>query len=182
MSDAGNYDRGGVLDAARRYVRAGISVFPVKPDGSKSPAFPGWRAFSERLPTDIELRRWFGAADHYGIGVPGGPASGNLIVYDFESAAVWGAWLAKAAGTPLAGMLARSPVVRTPSGGRHVWVRLPSPQPGKVLARDANRGTLIETRGYGQYVVAPGSPARCHQLNVPYQFEQTGWLNLEAAA
>ena len=50
------------------------------------------------------------------------------------------------------------------------------PEPGRVLARDRDGGVLIEIRGEGHQVVAPGSPSKCHPLNVPYRFERAGWL------
>jgi putative DNA primase/helicase len=164
------------LEAAQAYVANGLSVIPVRPDGSKAPAFPGWRAFAYRQPYDLELRRWF-AVPFYGVGVVCGPASGNLVVYDFESQDVWSKWVERAAGTPLAGLLKTCPVVVTPSGGRHVWVRLAAPAPGKVLARTPAGKTLIEIRGEGHQVLAPGCPGRCHPSGKCYCFESAGWLS-----
>lgn len=160
------------LDYALAYVSAGLSVIPVRCDGTKAPAFKGWREFARRQPTGLELRRWF-AVPHYGVGVVCGPASGNLVVWDFESDAVFRAWSASPAAT---GFLSTAPVVATPSGGRHVWVRMAAPTPGRVLARDAAGGVLIEIRGEGHQVLAPGCPAKCHETGRPYLFERAGWL------
>jgi hypothetical protein len=41
----------------------------------------------------------------------------------------------------------------------------------------AKNETLIEVRGQGHYVLAPGCPIGCHQLNKPYTFEAKGWLS-----
>jgi len=79
---------GNTLAVAKSYIALGLSIIPVKADGSKTPAEHGWREFTTRLPTDTELQGWFGTQGHCGIGIPGGPASGNLVVLDFKK------WLA----------------------------------------------------------------------------------------
>jgi hypothetical protein len=166
-----------VLEWARRYVAAGLSVIPVRRGGSKAPVYAGWREYSDRLPTDDELVAWFKDGKH-GIGVPGGKASGNLAVMDFEfKAGVDGfaRWSA-ALSVTLSGMAEGCPVILTPSGGRHIYVRLPEPVPGGVLAKTESGLTLIEVRGAGNFVVAPGSPADCHESGKPYTFEKMGWL------
>jgi hypothetical protein len=167
-----------VLDYARKYVAAGLSVIPVRADGSKAPKVAGWREFSNRLPTDAELVAWFGGPDPVGIGVVPGPASGNLVVLDFEckggmpAYAEWRASLSP----ELAEALAECPVVRTPSGGRHVWVRLAAPCGGGRLARYSKGTTKIEVRGEGHQVLAPGCPPQCHKSGLTYEFENAGWL------
>lgn len=166
-----------VLEWARRYVAAGLSVIPVRRGGSKAPAFGGWRDYSDRLPTDKELTDWF-AGERYGIGVPGGKASGNLAVLDFEARTGGDGYerLRAELSDRLRAVVSGCPVIVTPTGGRHVYVRLPEPTPGGVLAKTAAGLVLIEVRGAGHFVVAPGSPADCHATGKPYTFEQTGWL------
>ena len=44
--------------AAIAYRELGISTFPVKVNGTKEPAFSGWREYAERLPTVEEIRSW----------------------------------------------------------------------------------------------------------------------------
>jgi hypothetical protein len=166
-----------ILDTAREYVAGDISVIPVRADGSKAPKLPGWRAYAERRPTAAELSAWFGSDSNVGIGIPCGPASGNLAVLDFESAEVWRKWYATIPADT-ADILDGCPIVRTPSGGAHVWCRLPDPVPGTVLARTHDKGTLIEVRGEGHQVIAPGSPAACHPIGKPYTFEQRGFLDV----
>lgn len=167
-----------VLEWARRYVAAGLSVIPVRADGSKAPAFQDWRQYTDRRPTDDELVKWFDAGREFGIGVVPGPASGNLAVLDFEvrdGVNAYDVWRAEI--TPKqAELLARCPVIVTPSGGRHVWVRGSVPHKGTVLARNAAGMVLIEVRGTGQQVLAPGCPPACHKSGKPYAFEAHGWL------
>lgn len=65
--------------------------------------------------------------------------------------------------------------MRSGGGGAHVYIRLSEiPPGGKRLAERPTSDPmkpklLIETRGTGNYVVAPGSPAECHQSGRPYE-------------
>ncbi len=167
---------GDTFGAATAYITAGLSVIPVRTDGSKAPLLPGWREYAERPPSAAELYRWFGSGRAAGIGIPGGQASGNLAVLDFETAGVYTAWLALLSSSELAA-LSRSPVVRTPSGGVHVYVRLHEPVKGCRYARTAAGKCLIEVRGCQHFVVAPGSPLTCHPTGKPYMLEHLGWLD-----
>lgn len=166
-----------VIDWARWYISHGLSVIPVRADGSKAPAVAGWRVYSDRLPADGEVAGWFPDGTRYGLGVVPGAASGNLVVLDFECRdghPAYAEWAGKRAdGLDLAGC----PVVRTPSGGRHVWVRLPAPLAGGVLARYADGRVKVEIRGAGHQVLAPGCPAGCHRSGDRYRFESPGWLS-----
>jgi putative DNA primase/helicase len=164
------------LDHARRHVAAGLSVIPVRGDGSKAAAVAGWREFSDRRPTEAELAAWFRYPARHGIGIPGGPASGNLVVLDFEVLGAFLRW-GQALRDDERAALAGSPVICTPKGGRHVYVRTVEPVKGCKLARTAAGETVIETRGCQHYVVAPGSPAACHPTGRPYTVARAGWLN-----
>lgn len=167
-----------VLDHAKRLREAGLSVIPVKADGSKSPMLAGWRKYSIDLPIDALVESWFGGDTVVGIGVCPGPASGNLVVLDFEcknGKSAYHEWIEKLP-PELVAWLAKCPMVKTPSGGRHVWVRLDSPQSGGRLARYANGTTKVEVRGEGHQVLAPGCPLSCHKSGEPYIFERFGWI------
>jgi len=162
-----------VLSWARRYVAAGFSVFPIRANGEKAPAVSTWTPYQQRRPTDDELANWF-ADDSYGIAIVCGAVSGGLVVMDFETEKAFSEWLVYA--EPLADEIGRSPLVVTPSGGRHLYLRCPNPPRNLKLARDESGETSIETRGGGGYVLAPGSPAGCHELNKTYEWERYGWL------
>ena len=162
-----------ILQAARWYVGQGISVIPVKADGSKSPAEGGWRKFADAMPTDDHLTRWFGDPKRIvGVGIPCGPASGNLVVLDFEcdKESAYTEWLARLPEN-LRDAVRLFPTVTTPSGGKHVWVRLAAPQPGGKLARYTAGKTKIEIRGEGHQVLAPGCPAECHKTGKLYEWD-----------
>jgi hypothetical protein len=182
-----------VLQRARTYVKAGISVLPVKRDGSKRPdptdlprirnangdmEQASWKPLQERLPTDEELQIWFGGSKPAGIGVISGQVSGGLeqIDFDVQCAKVFPKWQALVA-KQAPGLLERLSIVRTPrkpTGGRHVRYRCPDveiPSSTKLAIDPKLPGkerTLIETRGEGGYAIAPGSPCACHETGNPY--------------
>lgn len=167
------------IEHARKYRAAGLSPIPVKADASKSPAYTGWRTFSNELPSVEQVEEWFADGRH-GIGIVPGPASGNLVVLDFENKPgkenAYTQWLKRL--TPaLSADLNKCPVVTTPSGGRHVWVRLAASQEGGKLARYQDGSTKVEIRGEGHQVLAPGCPLSCHKSGQPYVFENRGWLD-----
>lgn len=168
-----------VLLAARAYVAAGLSVIPIRADGSKAPKLDRGEVeqYRERFPTDDELARWFAPDKPVGLAVVCGKVSGNLAVLDFETAAAWERWLDRVSGTPLAAAVPGMPRVVTPKGGRHLYCRLLEGwAAGAKLAMRSKSETLIEIRGQGHYVLAPGCPPACHPLNKPYQFEAKGWM------
>src|SRR5262245_29665642 len=57
------------LAAGRAYLRGGLSVIPVRPDGSKAPAISSWGEYQTRLPTEDEVRHWWGGKTLAGIAV-----------------------------------------------------------------------------------------------------------------
>ena len=159
-----------ILAIARQYVAWGISVIPVKSDGTKSPAIRGWRTYSTERPSEATLQQWFGTPG-YGIGIPCGPASGHLVVLDFEfhETSAFDEWFVRL--TPDLQTLVRCfPTVTTPSGGKHLWVRLAESQLGGKLARYAAGKTKIEIRGEGHMVLAPGCPRSCHKSGRLYEW------------
>lgn len=174
-----------LLEVARHYLAAGLSVIPVRADGSKAPKLPRWEVYGDERPTPVQLVRWFGQGESGGIGIPGGPASGNLTVLDFETADVWQTWLRSLTDEQRA-VADGCPLARTPRGGAHLYVRLELPTRGVVLAQRSDGAdaagrpkvkTLIETRGHGQQVLAPGCPPECHELGIPYTWERTAWVD-----
>jgi hypothetical protein len=158
------------LAAARRYRSLGLSVIPIRPDGRKAPALDSWKEFQRRLPTERELVEWFDRDSPPGVAVVCGRVSGGLEVLDFETDASYREWAALVEGEA-PGLLASLPRARTPRGGRHVYVRTPNPGPNRKLARDEGGATLVEVRGQGGYVLAPGCPAVCHPGGGLYVWE-----------
>jgi len=167
------------LDAARKYIAAGLSVIPIMPNGTKAPALSKGepQKYRERFATEEELVKWF-SDGKFGVGIVCGPISGNLAVMDFETDKSWEQWLERMQAADLSSLLNTAPIIRTPKGGRHVYCRIAEGWVGgSKLARKKNKDTLVEVRGNGHYVLAPGSPPACHPKNVGYEFIAEGWLN-----
>lgn len=183
-----------VLETALSYLDAGLSVIPVRANGTKAPLLPDWRQFGARRATRAEAAAWWHPDVVCGIGITGGAASGNLGVLDFEAWAAYLAWL-RSLPPHLEALTRRCPLVQCPRGGAHLYARMTDPVPGMVLARhvpdphdvDERTGrpkarTLIEVRGDGHQVVAPGSPAQCHPENREYEWLRRGWLDSAVTA
>jgi hypothetical protein len=181
------------LHTALSYHAAGISIIPVRRDGTKAPdagLLPlapdldtgkhrrSWDPFKERLPTHAEVRNWFDRSEPPGIGAVGGRVSGNLEQLDFDGLAdeIFPQWR-ELVEAERPGLVARLNVTRTPRrpAGYHVRYRCSGANiPGNTkLARDPaappGEQVLIETRGEGGYAVTPGSPAECHATGGTYE-------------
>ena len=76
-----------VMDFAKKYIGAGISIIPIRRDGSKAPYVRKWTPYQQHLANDLELRQWFAQKQPYGIGVVCGAVSGNLETLDFDEEA-----------------------------------------------------------------------------------------------
>ncbi|MGH4030848.1 bifunctional DNA primase/polymerase [Actinomycetota bacterium Odt1-20B] len=156
------------LDTAAR----GWHVFPLRPD-DKRPAghaerfcygtgrcAAGHRKPEQRATTNPDLVTAAWSTWPYNIGIATGPS--GLLVVDLDvlkgeeqEGAPDGATslqaLCERAGEPLPATYQ----VRTPSGGQHLYFTQPE---GVRLHSSAGRlGHRIDTRGWGGYVVAPGS-------------------------
>jgi len=159
------------LEYALTYLDAGLSVVPIRTDGTKAPP-DKWKVYQSRQATPSEVRGW--AAKGYGLAVVGGAVSGNLELIDFETVAVFEAWTGLVV-PELPGLLHRLTVVHTPgadeAGGRHVWARCSEGKiPGSTkLAFDSGGEILIETRGEGGYALVPGCPPACHPSGRTYR-------------
>jgi putative DNA primase/helicase len=189
--DAGNANLA-VLDAAFAYLRAGLSLIPIKRDGSKQPAWdllprepdPNrpdrlkavWKPFMERRPTEDEVRRWFSGEKPPGLAIISGKVSHNLEIldFDYEAEAIFPEFciLVERERPGLIGVLS---IGKSPKPGFHVRYRCTEVQiPGNVVlaldpSRDESEQTLIELRGEGNYTLAPGCPAECHQTGRLYE-------------
>lgn len=175
-----------IYEEALRLVHSGLSVIPIRADGTKRPwvdAMPNheWGYLQERPPTDSEVRAWWANGEPKGIALIAGAVSGNAELIDFDDTALvdlWLPWVRDAAP----GLIERLAVVRTPRPGFGVWYRCEAPVPGnQKLALgwrdevDATTGeitkkkkALIETRGEGGYALIPPSPPECHPTHREY--------------
>jgi P4 family phage/plasmid primase-like protien len=174
-------ERGDVV-AALAYLRAGVSVIPIRADGSKAPVGK-WKQFQKRRATEADVARWINAG--LGVAIVCGEIS-ELEVLDFDAPEMFERWR-ELVEVDHPGALEQVAVIQSPRAewGRHVYLRRTKPHGNRKLAerwaRDDSgrlrlneRGkpwaeTLIETRGEGGYVLAPGCPPQCHPTGGTYR-------------
>jgi hypothetical protein len=136
------------FDLANKYRKKGWSIFPVilteDPSGKvqKKPAVP-WREYIDRLPTEYELKEWFGPERYNGIGLATGAVSG-VVVIDVEAEAE----------PETVEFFNRTPFAsRTISGGWHFYYKATEALRNTVRLDDK----LVDFRGDGGFVVLPPS-------------------------
>ncbi len=167
------------LEHAQTYHRAGLSVIPIKPNGTKAPAI-NWKEFQSRFPTDEELEVWW-SSPGLGIAIITGEVSGFLQVIDFDAPPnkQFGELIRAELGEELVKSM---PLISTPRpGGFHLYFRCPGLFQGNtVLAqkKDAEGKviTTVETRGDGGYTLTVGCPSGCHRSGNTYELKR-GSLN-----
>jgi hypothetical protein len=175
------------IASAKNYLSQGLSVIPIRLDGSKEPAI-AWKPYQTQLASQSLVEKWFGQ-ETSGIGVVTGEISGNLTIIDFdEDAEVAFSKFWEIVSGNHKSIADRVMVVRTPRPGYHVWFRqsksvggsrvlaYSSPQAIEDQSTDSKMSKLlpkvmIETRGEGAYVIAPGSPLDVHPIQQPYEIK-----------
>ncbi len=185
-----------VSDIAKIWAAAGLSVVPIRPDGSKAPTIE-WTEFQTRILTAEEIDRVFRPG--LGIAIVGGEISGNLEFLDLDvpkdelsnpihllnelgernpepSTCIYEAWL-DCLDPEMIDLVGTLPIVRTPGGGVHLYYRCVKIQGNQKLAMQVNPpgikpalSTIGETRGRGGYVLVPGCPPECHPTGKTYEF------------
>jgi hypothetical protein len=150
---------------ATEYRDAGISIVPIRLDGSKEPALDRWKPYQSRIANDEELLEWFSHGCH-GVGLVCGLISGGLEVLDFDDCRLYEPWRQQ-----VKSIVERLPVVETGGGGWHVLFRCNEIGGNIKIASDPQRRekkTLIETRGEGGLIVAEANPCAVHKSGLPY--------------
>jgi hypothetical protein len=161
--------------AATAYVKAGLSLIPIRADGTKMPAFERlprrwcpetrtekrrWAVYREHPPTAAELDCWFlddRNRSDCGMSILAGAISGNLEIIDLDNWSVVEPW-EKLVEKQAPGLLEKLVRVRTPRPGMHVYYRCKtiggSTKVARVPETDTTTGklkpkTIIETKGEG---------------------------------
>lgn len=176
------------LDTALLTAERGWRVFPLVPRTKKRPVFEQWERHASTDPSRI--RAFWTRRPDCNIAIACGPS--GLLVMDLDQPKPHqppplGLGRGETAtGAQALGLLAQrgghEPVpatytVRTPSGGTHLYYR--APRTPRLGCTQGSLGPLIDTRGHGGYVVAPGSitPEGSYELvddREPAQLP--GWL------
>lgn len=132
-------------DAALALAKRGFKVFPIKAGAKSPPLLVNWPALATARPIFL----WDTAPADSNIGIH----CAGLLVLDVD--------VAKGGADSLAYLqavydLPDTLTTITPSGGKHLFYRLPAGHPG--VANSVERiGKGIDVRSTGGYVVAPGS-------------------------
>ncbi len=194
-------EQSAVRKAAFAAIAAGVSVIPIRADGSKEPALATWIPYQREIASAEQIGKWFPVGDVYpvfGLAVVGGAVSGNLECLDFDDKDVAKEFNQVCRDNSIGEIIEKLKVVTaTPSGGHHAWFRcaasagtntrlawkLVDSEEGAAGARFIEgkwrkRKILIETRGEGGYALVPPSPAACHPDGRSYRFVRGGWDSL----
>ena len=139
------------------YARIGAALFPL-PAGSKSP-IGIVASFARDCSTDpAQWDRWADANPGCNWGMVAGPSGMIICDIDVKTSgrdAAWAAWdkVCKSWGYPEA----LAPHVQTPSGGWHVYLKVPKGTNARALRQpDALKG-LINIRAGNGFVLIPPS-------------------------
>lgn len=155
----------------------GLSVLPIKADGSKQPALGSWKIYQERQPSLREIAAWF-CLPHVGLALVTGRVSGGLEALDFDDPAAYAAWLKHVHADPklttLCDFVSAGYEEQTPAGGRHLLYICEQIEGNQKLASRPVEGpqrvkTLIETRGEGGLIIVDPSGGTVHPSGKPYR-------------
>ena len=157
--------------AALAYAAFGLSVLPLV---GKRPALKAWKAFQEHPASRGEIRAWAARGLFGNVGIVCGPASGNIVILDFDGVEGYAEFLRRF--PPLGDTC----TVATGSGvGTHVYLRVRTlPEPMKALNTPVGN---VEILSKGNLVAAPPSrhprTGRIYTLMRPLEVLETDHLD-----
>lgn len=141
------------LEQAKMWKKLGIATIPIR-FRDKRPELKSWQEFQKRLPTDIELSKWFSGPFH-NLGIVVGWR--NLVVIDFDNDTEYARWQLWIARRPIYRWIRQTLHVKT-ARGVHVYVTTSQPAQNAKLPG-------IDVKAVGGYVLAPPS---VHPSGVEY--------------
>ncbi len=163
-------------------LEAGMSVLPIRPDGTKQPALSCWKRYQQELPTEAFVEEWFRHPQR-GLALVTGHISGGLIALDFDDLATFDAWLRRIRREQtlyaLYEFIASGYEERTPKNGRHLLFRCPaafggSQRPGnqrlalRPVPEPQRFQVLAETREEGGIIIVDPSHGGVLPSGKPY--------------
>jgi hypothetical protein len=155
-----------MIKAANYYTKQGFSVIPI--GENKRAVFP-WTEFQSRIMDDATIQHQFTNERCKNIAIIGGGVSGGLEIIDVDLKYDVSGTLWERLKESLKDLMPLLYVVRTKSGGYHLYYRCELVEGNQKLAMrhatkeelidtpHAKEIVLIETRGEGGYVLAPPS-------------------------
>ncbi|MEM1532302.1 MAG: bifunctional DNA primase/polymerase [Nitrososphaerota archaeon] len=147
-----------------KYLELGFSIIPVKPL-DKSPAVK-WKEYEYRKPSGEEVSKWMRLwRMGYNVGVICGEVS-DLAVIDLD---IYNNPAVKNL-IDVEKLSRETFVVKTPSGGWHIYLRLRNKSYASFNVMSGGKA-LVEVRGNGRYVLAPPSVAVSKLTGKPEPYE-----------
>ena len=142
------------LDTALHYLQLQLAPIPVK-YRDKRPLVK-WGPYQKHLPTETEVKAWFGCPQKKNIGIVTGHQ--GLTVVDFDDADIYLQWLRWATDTGgyVGSIAARAYRVRT-ARGVHLYVRLQHATRTRALLDKKHDRIGIDIKSQKGYVLAPPS-------------------------
>lgn len=144
-----------LLDAATKYIKAGLCPIPLWPDRRKNPHLKETLQFNFRLPTEAEWRNWVKFWPTANIGLVTGYHQ-NLCCLDFDdelSFDTWRAGVGTSSHVPSAKIVPTWIV--TTGRGCHVWFYdISDPGKSRLFVKD---GLEVLLRAKGGYCIVPPS-------------------------
>lgn len=155
----------GCLESALQYRNEyGWSVIPSMARSKRASVIP-WKPYQTQLPTDTEIREWFIGKNH-NLSIVTGKHS-NLTVLDIDCHKD----ACKEIGKTILGILGddtcATPVVRSQSGGMHVYLTY-TPELDVLGFKAGLKALGIDVKGQGDCITAPPSTG---------QFGSYEWIN-----
>lgn len=171
-----------VIRAAQDAYRAGLSVIPIREDGTKAPAVR-WKPYQTERADNEQMRRWFRDTERQGLGLVCG--YNDLECMEFERFVTYEAFRDTADAAGLGEIVQRIEagyVEETPGGGIH-WLYYCDAVSGSVelaslpsdKVQENEKAVLIETRGMGGFVVVQPSAGSVHETRRPYVLRTGGF-------
>lgn len=137
------------LEAAKAYLSRGLAVIPLWTDRRKNPRISSYLEYTERLPTEDEITRWWKQWPRANLGILTGYWQ-RFVALDFDTDAEYQLWAAQPGS-----LVGQTWTVKT-GRGYHIWFELET-EPGKSRMFTHPDGGEVLLRAKGGYVIAPPS-------------------------
>lgn len=142
-----------MIETAREYLYEGFGAIPLNAD--KSPDLKPGHPYLYELMKDESVEKEFNTASK--IGIACGEVSDGFECIDFDAhkgediSSIFNKYMNDDGASTII-ELHNLPIIKTMSGGYHIYYRCDVIEGGRALAKWATNEGMIETRGHGQYV------------------------------